>query len=115
MSFGAQLVGAQNFMSLWVPDPKYKPLWISIFFIVPFLFNLLNVRRYGEVEYWLVLVKVVGVFGIIILGLVLAMGATAKSRQLGLGPNGTMFSCSPNHGPDVLCLDTPGFTCFYTH
>jgi amino acid permease len=110
MSFGLQLVALQKVMAIWVPEEKYTYIWISIFFVTIVLFNLLNVRRYGEVEYWLTVIKLAMIVGLIILGLVLPMGASAKTRQLGTSPDNTAIPC-PSNAPEGQCLETPGFEC----
>jgi L-asparagine transporter-like permease len=115
ISFGLQLTALHNIMSTWVED-KYKYLWISFFFILIVLFNLLNVRRYGEIEFWFTVIKLVTIVGLIFLGLILAMGALGSSRQLGTLDN-TAIPC-PNECLNTavqqgLCLDIPGFGCMY--
>ena len=110
ISFALQLIAIQNVMSFWVSDDRYRYLWITIFFTVVVLFNLLNVRRYGEIEYWLTVAKLETIIGIIILGIILPMGASAGTRLLATGPNNNPISCPSNPAPDQ-CLGVPGFPC----
>jgi amino acid permease len=101
-------------MSVWVSDEKYKPVWIIVFFIPVVLFNFLNVRRYGEIEYWLTVIKLATIVGLIVLGIILPMGASAGTRQLATGPNNTVIPCPPNP-TQGQCLDIPGFSCIFLH
>lgn len=101
-------------MSTWVVEEKYKYVWISIFFLLIVLFNLLNVRRYGEIEFWLTVVKLATIVGLIFLGLILVMGALWSSRQLGTQDNTAIpcpSDCLTTAVQQGLCLDIPGFGC----
>jgi amino acid transporter len=112
ISFGLELVALQKVMSTWLSDEKYAYMWITIFFIMIVLFNLLNVRRYGEIEFWLTAIKLVTIVGIIFLGLVLPMGASPNTRQLGTSSDYTAIPC-PSNATQGQCLETPGFECTY--
>jgi amino acid permease len=107
MSFGLELVALQKVMAIWLQEERYTSIWITIFFVAIVLFNLLNVRRYGEIEYWLTVTKLTTIVGLIILGLVLSMGASAKTRQLGTSLDNIAIPCPV----DGQCLGTPGFEC----
>jgi amino acid permease len=109
-----QLVVIQKIMNLWIPDEKYQPLWVSVIYILVVLFNLLNVRRYGEIEYWLTVIKLMGTLIIIILGILLPMRISAGTRQLGTTSNNLIVSCSDTLLQEGRCLDAPGFSCMYT-
>jgi amino acid permease len=93
-------------MSYWSDKPRV--LWISIFFIAPILFNVLNVRRYGEIEYGLTAIKVVTILGLIITGLLIAMEATGTAL-LGTDDNLRPVLCINNTINE--CLTDPGFGC----
>ena len=108
MSFGLQLVAIQNIMSIWLPEDKYKYFWITLFFVVIVLFNLLNVRRYGEIEFWLTVIKIATIVGLMVLGILLPLGVSAKTRYLATGPDNTVIPCSTN---TTKCLNPPGFEC----
>jgi len=98
-------------MGLWVPDEKYGPLWIVIFFIIVVVFNLFNVRRYGEIEYWLTVFKIAAIVIIIVLGFLLPLGLAPGKRRLGTSVNNETIPCSPNLLLEGRCLDTPGIQC----
>jgi len=98
-------------MSFWLPNhDKYPPeIWVTVFLVIPFLFNFLNVRRYGEIEYWLTVIKVITIVGIIVLGVLLPMNASPNVRLLGTGPDNALIECPPNNSTG--CVGTPGFGC----
>jgi len=99
-------------MSIWIVDEKYKYVWISFYFILIVLFNLLNVRRYGEIEFWLTVIKIATIIGLIFLGLLLAMGAMGGSRRLGTLDNNAIpcpNNCLSTAVQEGICLDIPGF------
>ena len=103
-------------MSFWVENDKLKALWITVFFAAILIFNFLNVRKLGEIEYWLALVKIEGIVILIILGILLVMGVSNGKRQLGTSPdNTTVIPCSPAALQAGQCLDTPGFACNIPH
>jgi len=77
------------------------------------LFNLLNVRRIGEIEYWLTILKVTTIIGLISLGILLPMGVSVGTRKLGTvgqveAQNLIAVPCPSSALP---CLDAPGFPC----
>ncbi|VEB06732.1 putative amino acid permease [Klebsiella pneumoniae] len=55
------------YMGLWYPD---VPRWIWILSIIFFIgaMNLCNVRVFGEMEFWLSLVKVVAIIAMMLAG-----------------------------------------------
>lgn len=108
-SFGLQLVVIQNVMANWVSDERYRYVWITVFFVSVILFNLLNVRRYGEIEYWLTVIKLATIVGLIVLGILLPMGARPGARLLGTSSdNQTPIPCAVSF---QQCLPTPGLEC----
>lgn len=111
VSIAIQLIAIQNLMSFWpgLSSDVDRYIWITIFFIAIVLFNLLNVRRYGEIEYWLTVVKLETIVGLIVLGILLPMGASAGTRLL-RNVSTTLAACPANPGPQE-CLDNPGFLC----
>ena len=98
-------------MATWVQSETIRYVWITIFFILIVLFNLLNVRRYGEIEYWMTVTKLVTIVGIIVLGVLLPLGVSTQTRQLATAPdNQTVEYCSTPPGTNT-CLPLPGFDC----
>lgn len=110
MGTPGKLVALASVMSFWIPMVEINSaVWISIFLPLSISFNLFNVRRYGEIEYWLTAIKVISCIGIIILGLVLPMDASPRTRLLGTTDDHQLIPC-PNPGTSN-CLPPPGFGC----
>ncbi len=63
----AELTAAGIYMKYWWPD---LPTWISaaVFFIAVNSINLINVRLYGETEFWFAIIKVLAIIAMIIFG-----------------------------------------------
>ncbi len=52
----AELTAAGIYMQYWFPDvPTW--IWAAAFFIIINAVNLVNVRLYGETEFWFALIK----------------------------------------------------------
>lgn len=62
-----ELTAAGEYMRRWWPD---LPIWVSaaVFFIAVNAVNLINVRSYGETEFWFALIKVIAVIAMIVFG-----------------------------------------------
>lgn len=59
----------------WVPAHKVNPgVFIAIFYVLIILINLLGIKVFGEVEFWLSSLKVITIVGVILLSLILACG-----------------------------------------
>ena len=115
ISIALQLVTIQMLMTTWVTEEKYGYAWIAVFFLVIVLFNALNVRRFGEIEYWMTVTKLATIVGIIILGFLLAMGVSTETRELGTNSFGNeTVQCSLPPANDT-CLPSPGFDCTSPH
>ena len=64
----AELTAAGIYMQYWFPDvPTW--IWAAAFFIIINAVNLVNVRLYGETEFWFALIKVLAIIGMIGFGL----------------------------------------------
>ena len=115
IGFAAQLVTIQNIFAVWLPDKSKYPseIWITVFLILPVLFNYLNVRRYGEIEYWLTVIKVATFVGIIILGILLPMHASPDAVLLGTSADYQPVVCTENALNGTACLEPQGFDCIY--
>ena len=60
----AELTAAGIYMQYWLPDvPTW--IWAAAFFIIINAVNLVNVRLYGETEFWFALIKVLAIIGMI--------------------------------------------------
>ncbi|MCL0001211.1 amino acid permease [Providencia rettgeri] len=80
-----ELTAAGKYMQHWWPE---LPIWVSaaVFFIAVNAVNLVNVRSYGETEFWFALIKVIAVVAMIIFGCYLLLsghgGPQAKVSNL---------------------------------
>ena len=65
-----ELTAAGKFIQFWWPS---MPTWVTaaVFFLVINGMNFVNVRLYGETEFWFSMVKIAAVVGMIVLGLFL--------------------------------------------
>ncbi len=84
-----ELTAAGVFMDFWFPG---HPHWVTalVCLVVITAINLIHVGAFGEVEFWMSLVKVVALIGMIVLGLLLVFG---------VGPNPAIgFSNLWEHG-----------------
>ena len=126
-----QLVYAANYLTFWSTVLRLdnnrahiNALWVTLFFVPPLLFNNFNVRRYGEIEYWLTVIKIVTVVGLIVLGILLPMNASSENRLLGTVftkdtvPDWQLIPCAANSTLNIVegemngtCVGTPGFGC----
>lgn len=66
----AEVTGVGMLMKYWFPD---LPQWIPALITVGLLMatNLFNVKAFGEVEFWLALIKVVTIIGLIAVGVLI--------------------------------------------
>ena len=82
---------------------------IGLFLLLPLLANFLNVRKYGEFEFWATLLKITVIIVIIIVGGVFVAGGTG-SLLLGLDENYRTVPCSEN-AVSFPCVEPTGFIC----
>lgn len=63
----AELTAVGIYIQYWWPD---IPTWVSaaVFFVLINAINLVNVRLYGETEFWFAIIKVVAIVGMIVFG-----------------------------------------------
>lgn len=79
-----QLVAGSLTMQYWVLRDKVNPgVWITIFLVIILAINLLGVRFFGEIEFWLSSLKVVTCLGLIILLFVIALGGGPTKDRIG--------------------------------
>jgi len=97
-------------MYYWFPGVNGYA-WIVVHLIVAISFNLLNVRRVGWIEYFLTVIKVLALVGLVILGLVILAGGVNEPPHLGLDSTYTPVPCNQNNITIGPCLSDPGFMC----
>ncbi|WP_329132368.1 amino acid permease [Streptomyces sp. NBC_01476] len=93
----AEVTAAATYLAYWWPA---VPQWLAAlgFLAVLFLANLISVKLFGEVEFWLSMIKVTAILGMILIGVgVLTLGVSAAGdtatvthlwRDGGVFPNG---------------------------
>lgn len=110
MDFPNKLVASSSYMTLWLSKSQVPPeVWISVYMIPPIIFNLFNVRRYGEIEFWLTLQKIFTFLLLINYGLLAAMGASSKEPLSGTDATYNVIPC---HNPATdNCVGPLGFNC----
>ncbi|QOY92647.1 amino acid permease [Massilia sp. UMI-21] len=72
----AELSALGIYVQYWFPE---IPTWVSAlgFFVVVNLLSLLNVKTFGELEFWFAIIKVAAVVGMIVFGCYLLISDTA--------------------------------------
>ncbi|BCS17547.1 uncharacterized protein APUU_10375A [Aspergillus puulaauensis] len=72
----------QLLMEFWTDN---CPGWaISLIFLLLLIgFNLFSVRVYGEIQYWLSLLKIVAIFAFILVGIAVNCGANTEHKYIG--------------------------------
>lgn len=79
-----QLVAGALTMQYWVSSDKINPgVWVAIFLVIIVAINLLGVRFFGEIEFWLSALKVITVVGLIILLLCITLGGSPTHDRIG--------------------------------
>ncbi|RCK57608.1 Lysine/arginine permease [Candida viswanathii] len=74
ITFALELSVVGQVIQFWT-DAVPLAAWISIFFVLLTVSNLLPVKFYGEIEFWIASVKVLAVFGWIIYAFIMVCGA----------------------------------------
>lgn len=82
VSMASDLTALQLVFKYWSSD---FPAWAValIFWVFLFLINVVNVKAYGEIEYWLALLKVMTIVIFLILGMVVNCGGNTDKQYLG--------------------------------
>ena len=58
-------------------------VWITIFLVILLIINLFGVRGFGEIEFFISIIKVITILGFIVLGIVLTVGGGPNHQYLG--------------------------------
>ena len=71
----AELTAVGKYIQFWWPE---VPTWVSaaVFFVLVNLINTLNVKIFGEMEFWFAIIKVVAIVGMIALGCYMLFSGT---------------------------------------
>ncbi|KAA9001730.1 amino acid permease [Affinibrenneria salicis] len=75
----AELTAVGIYVQYWWPQ---VPTWVSaaLFFVLINVINLVNVRAYGETEFWFAIVKVLAIVGMILFGGWLLLSGTGGEQ-----------------------------------
>jgi len=82
VSTSADLVALQLIVEYWTDSFPWYALGLIVWVLVV-LANIINVRAYGELEYWLCLLKVVTIIIFIILSIAVNAGANTAHEYIG--------------------------------
>jgi amino acid transporter len=77
-----ELTAAGIVINFWTNSINIA-VWITIFLILLLIINLFGVRGYGEIEFYMSIIKVIAVIGFIILGIVITVGGGPNHQYLG--------------------------------
>ena len=73
ISLPSELIAAAMSIQYW--NTEVNPaVWVAVFWVVIVVINLFGVKGYGEMEYFLSIIKVLAVVGFIILGICITCG-----------------------------------------
>jgi L-asparagine transporter-like permease len=91
LAIGAEVTAVAIYFTFWYPSaPQW--VWVVAASAALILINTLRVRRFGEIEYWLAIVKVTAILAFIVVGLGLVAGVGPAPpigiRNLVSGPGG---------------------------
>ena len=99
----AELTAVGIYMNFWFPD---LPQWLSalVCLVAITALNLVNVKAYGEAEFWMALIKIAAIVSMILLGLGLLFSSPQPFPEnfSNLWSNGGFLP----HGVWGLCLAT---------
>ncbi|RDW82617.1 hypothetical protein BP6252_03729 [Coleophoma cylindrospora] len=78
----AEIVAASQLIAFWRPDLNIA-IFISVFLVLLFVFNMLPVRFYGEMEFSFGMLKSLLIIGLIFAGLLVDWGASPSGEYIG--------------------------------
>ncbi|KAF2490290.1 putative amino acid permease [Lophium mytilinum] len=99
LSVPAEISAALVLIQFWTE--KYAALWITIFIVLTFLVGIIFIGVYGEIEFWLAILKIMLIVGIILMGLVIDLGGVPGQGRIG-------FRYWNHPGPFAQYLEIPG-------
>ncbi|GAA5845003.1 hypothetical protein JCM9279_005401, partial [Rhodotorula babjevae] len=81
VSTAGDLTAAQVLIGYWTPKYNWLPSLFLLFFVVAV--NLIHVRAYGELEYWLSLLKIIAIVIFFFLGIAVNAGGNVDGEYIG--------------------------------
>ncbi|KAL8287079.1 hypothetical protein RQP46_004085 [Phenoliferia psychrophenolica] len=80
----AELSAAAVVINYWQGAHGINPgVWIAVFLVTICAFNFTGVRAYGEAEFWMSVIKIVTIVGLIIGGIVISAGGVPGTPAIG--------------------------------
>jgi amino acid permease len=78
-----ELTATSVTIGFWDPDnAKYNVgVWITVFLVFVIIINIFGVRGYGEVEFYLGLIKVLAVIGFILTAIIIDCGGVSTDKR----------------------------------
>lgn len=98
----AELSVVGTYINYWYPD---IPTWVSALscLVLVTLINIINVKAYGEFEFWFAIIKVLAIVGMIIFGIaVIAFGTGNGGQPAGISNLWTHGGFFPNGLQGIL-------------
>ncbi|CAF4008936.1 unnamed protein product [Rotaria sp. Silwood1] len=77
-----ELTSAGLIINYWTKSVNIA-VWITILLVALIIINLFGVRGYGDIEFFISIIKVIAVIGFIILGIVLVFGGGPNHEYIG--------------------------------
>ena len=112
IDFANKAVTFSQYLSYWSRENETRNdvLAITLFFLVPIFVNTLNVRKYGEVEFCLTVIKLYAILVLIIIAFVIATGGS-PNPHLGTNAAYRAVDCLDNDPQIAPCVLPPGIGC----
>jgi amino acid transporter len=87
-----QIVAGSLIIGFWNQSIN-KAAWVSIMVAFVIAINCLGIKWFGEIEFWLSLIKIITLTGLILLGLIIDLGGVPGQQRLGFAywMNGRAF------------------------
>ncbi|KAG0249640.1 hypothetical protein BG011_009054 [Mortierella polycephala] len=99
VTLATELVASSVIISYWISiDQCPGWVWALVFIVILTSLNLISVKAYGEVEYWLSLIKVLAVIVFIIVGFLYIGGVIGTPIPGAPKPGPAVFNMSPFNG-----------------
>ena len=110
ISIGAELVGGAMIMKTFFPNIN-PVVWCIIIGAGVLLLNMIDVKAYGEAEFWFAGIKVVTIIIFMVIGILMLFGVVGKQGAIGFS-NWTSASFLP-HGVWAVVLTAVGVVWSY--
>lgn len=95
ITIAAEILAASAIMQFWFPEINTL-YWSIFFFLVIFIFNIMSVKMFGEIEYWLSFIKVLFVLLFIIIGILNILGIIGINN-MNIGIHNWVIGDAPFH------------------